>query len=53
MGTQHTLIVVGDSISTTDRVEGLVAEDHHFAFLICRVGIPAAVHLWKEHRAKR
>lgn len=52
MGTQQAFVVVGDPISTADGADILVAEQHHFTFFICCVGIPTAVHLLREHTTK-
>ena len=51
-GTQQALVVVGDPIGTADGAEVFVAEQHHFAVLICCVGISTAVHLLTEHTKK-
>lgn len=51
VGTQQALVAVSDSISSTDGAEVLSADQYVFAFLICSVGKPTAVHLTKKHTA--
>lgn len=52
MGTEQALVVVGDPVGTADGAEGFIAEQPHFAFLVCHVGISIAVHLLGEHTTK-
>lgn len=51
VGTQQAIVGVSDSIGTTDGAEVLVANQYIFAFLVCSVGKPTAVHLTKKHTA--
>lgn len=48
VGTEQALVAVGDSIGTADGADGLAADQHLFALLVCGVGICAAVHLPEE-----
>lgn len=48
VGTEQALIAVGDAVRAADGADGLAADQHLFALLICGVGVCTAVHLPEE-----
>lgn len=48
VGTEQALVAVGDAVGAADGADGLAADRHLLALLICGVGIGTAVHLPEE-----